>query len=58
MTAPEKIPAEFDDLPEPGRTKALEFLKELIEGGEDEADALKKAYERAEHWIAERVPSG
>lgn len=55
MTTPVQIPSEFDDLPEPGRSKAFELLKELLESGADEATAIEQAREQARSWIAERV---
>jgi hypothetical protein len=52
---PQKIPAEFDDLPEPNRSKAYEFFKELMEAGSDEREALQQAHDRALSWAAERM---
>lgn len=55
MTTPVQFPPEFDELPEPGRTKALEFLQELLDAGQSQRDAVQQARQRAEHWITERV---
>jgi len=55
---PQKIPAEFDDLPEPSRSKAFEFYKELLEGGADEREAMQQAHDRALNWAAERTRPG
>jgi uncharacterized protein YdaT len=58
MTQPVGIPPQFDDLPEPGRTKAFEFLRELMDQGTEEQDAIGQARERARQWMAERVKVG
>lgn len=55
MSPSAEMPNEFDDLPEPARSKALEFFQELIASGSNKSDALSEARERAQHWIAERV---
>jgi len=55
MTIPVRIPAEFDELPEPGRSKAFEFFKELVEAGSDARHAIAQARERARSWVHERV---
>ena len=57
MTFPPRIPAEFDELPEPGRAKAFDFFEELLSEGRDEREAIEQAIERARHWIAERARS-
>jgi uncharacterized protein YdaT len=55
MTEETQIPAEFEQLPEPARSKAFEFLQELLDAGEGKRDAVEQAIQRAQHWIAERV---
>jgi hypothetical protein len=52
---PQQIPTEFDALPEPGRSKAFEFFKELLEGGADEQGAIQQAHDRALNWASERL---
>jgi hypothetical protein len=47
---------EFNDLPEPARSKAVQFYEELLRGGKDDAEALKQAHALAEKWMRERVP--
>ncbi len=47
---------EFNDLPEPARSKAVHFYEELLKAGEEDKDALKKAHELAEKWMRERAP--
>lgn len=55
MATQTKIPPEFEELPEPSRTKAFEFLQELLDAGEGKRDAVEKALQQAHHWIAERA---
>ncbi len=56
MTPPTRVPQQFDELPEPGRTKAFEFFQELMaSGSQSEPEAIKEALKRAQSWIAERA---
>lgn len=57
MPEPSKIPREFDDLPEPARSKAFEFFRELLDGGANTQQAVEQARDRARHWMAERAPA-
>ena len=57
MTQTLQIPSQFDDLPEPARTKAFEVFRSLLAEGIDEPAALEQASEQAQNWITERGPS-
>lgn len=47
---------EFNDLPEPARSRAVSFYEELIKDGRDEREAVRQARELIEKWMRERVP--
>jgi hypothetical protein len=54
---PKREANDFDDLPEPARSQAVETFHQLIEDGRSEAEADKQARDLALNWLSERAPT-
>lgn len=48
---------DFDDLPEPARSQAVESFQQLIAQGKSPSEADEQARELALKWVSERAPT-
>lgn len=48
---------DFEELPEPARSKAVEIFQSLIDDGRSEEEADEQARQLVHSWLSERVPT-